>query len=271
MYHRVSDDRHDPYGLSVSPAVFDEHMRYLRATCEVMTLEALADAIDRKSVPDRAVAVTLDDGYLDNLTTASPILMARGLPATFFITTEGIDEEREFWWDTLERRYDDRSELMAAHAALRELGVSQRQASLRRIVDARPALRPAQSRPLVRHEIRELASRPGHVVGVHTVHHLSLPRQPTSVQDAELRKCRETLEAVVGRPVTSVAYPFGEWSVETTMLAARAGLSTGAGVTGPAAPGRIPGGSSRLCLPRVDVLAAGMEFGALIDRVTAGP
>lgn len=269
MYHRVLDDPDDPFGLAVSPAIFDEQMRHLRATCQVMTLEALADAIDRNTVPDRAVAVTLDDGYLDNLTTASPILQAHGLPATFFVTTERIDEEREFWWDNLARRYDDRSELMAAHAAIRELGVAPREAALRRIMDARPARRPVGARPLVRNEIRELASRPGHVVGVHTVHHLSLPRQTASVQEAEIRDCRESLEAVVGRPVASVAYPFGEWSVETTSLAGRVGLSTGVGVADPAAPGNRRGGSSRLCLPRVDVLAAGMEFGALIDRVTA--
>ena len=61
------------------------------------------------------MAVTLDDGYLDNFTTASPILTAAGVPATFFVTGEqlagGADRDFEYWWDTLERDLKQASEL----------------------------------------------------------------------------------------------------------------------------------------------------------------
>jgi peptidoglycan/xylan/chitin deacetylase (PgdA/CDA1 family) len=45
-------------------------------------------------LPERAVAVTLDDGYLDALTTAAPAFQD-GRAATFFVNSERLDEEHE--------------------------------------------------------------------------------------------------------------------------------------------------------------------------------
>jgi peptidoglycan/xylan/chitin deacetylase (PgdA/CDA1 family) len=50
----------------------------------------------------RLVAVTFDDGYADNLEEALPVLEEFGVPATVFVSTNGIDSSREFWWDELE-------------------------------------------------------------------------------------------------------------------------------------------------------------------------
>ena len=49
------------------------------------------------------MAITFDDGYVDNLTTASPILTSLNLPATFFVTTGHTGRAQEFWWDELHR------------------------------------------------------------------------------------------------------------------------------------------------------------------------
>ncbi|MBI4959109.1 MAG: polysaccharide deacetylase family protein [Desulfovibrio sp.] len=52
-------------------------------------------------LPRRAVAVTFDDGYADNLEIAAPIMAQREIPATVFVTTGMLG--REFWWHELER------------------------------------------------------------------------------------------------------------------------------------------------------------------------
>jgi peptidoglycan/xylan/chitin deacetylase (PgdA/CDA1 family) len=51
---------------------------------------------------NRCVALTFDDGYLDNYTTAKPLLEQYGVPATFFITGSYLGGKQPFWWDELE-------------------------------------------------------------------------------------------------------------------------------------------------------------------------
>ena len=51
--------------------------------------------------PRRAVVVTFDDGYRDNLEAALPLLAAADVPATVFCTVGYIGREQPFWWDHL--------------------------------------------------------------------------------------------------------------------------------------------------------------------------
>ena len=52
--------------------------------------------------PDIA-AVTFDDGYIDNLLAAEPLLRQYNVPATVFVASGDTDRGCEFWWDELER------------------------------------------------------------------------------------------------------------------------------------------------------------------------
>src|SRR6185503_8348964 len=87
LYHRVAEDARDPFRLCVTPNEFDQQMRHLAGVYRVLTLAELQTGVDIADRPEPGVAVTFDDGYVDNLTTASPILLAHGIPATFFVTT----------------------------------------------------------------------------------------------------------------------------------------------------------------------------------------
>ena len=258
LYHRVAEGEQDPFSLCMSPASFAAQMTHVRDQFTAMPLDELAAAIRDDAVPPRAVAVTLDDGYLDNLEVASPILQRAGVPATFFVTTFMLETPHEFWWDTLARivleepelpegfaipvgpylnvsldgPVERREALAAIHARLRRLDA-------RRIDDALDSIRTRlerQTRPIARPmgaaEVRALADRPGHTVGAHTVRHLSLPAQDRATQLMEMRDCRDALEGLLQRPVTRIAYPFGDASAETTRLAAEAGFTVGVVVDG---------------------------------------
>jgi peptidoglycan/xylan/chitin deacetylase (PgdA/CDA1 family) len=87
MYHSVSNPRH--YFWAVSPEHFHEHMRYLtRGGFHVVPLAELASHIASGTpLPHKAVSLTFDDGYRDNLTKVLPALVKYGFPATIFVTT----------------------------------------------------------------------------------------------------------------------------------------------------------------------------------------
>lgn len=102
MYHRVAEPDLDPWGLSVSPGHFSEQLEVLQKYFHPLSLPELLKHIQRGRVPNRAIAVTFDDGYVDNLELAKPLLERSAVPATIFLVTEAIMEGRNFWWDELE-------------------------------------------------------------------------------------------------------------------------------------------------------------------------
>ena len=104
MYHRVAAPATDPWKLCVSPARLAEHLDVLRAHAEVVPLSGLveaADALGTGAAARPTVALTFDDGYVDNLLVAKPLLETSGLPATVFVATGYLGGERQFWWDEL--------------------------------------------------------------------------------------------------------------------------------------------------------------------------
>src|SRR5215218_491100 len=103
LYHRVAELRSDPWGLGVTPRHFAEHLKVLRQYAHPIGLQQLVQGLRDGVLPERSVAVTFDDGYADNLHGAKPLLERYDIPATFFLTTGFLGQEREFWWDELDR------------------------------------------------------------------------------------------------------------------------------------------------------------------------
>jgi peptidoglycan/xylan/chitin deacetylase (PgdA/CDA1 family) len=103
MYHRIGEEVVDPWALSVSPRRFDEQLTWLKRYREVLTLSDFARRHRDGALPARATAITFDDGYACNASTAAPLLEAHDLPATIFVTTSPVSSGQEFWWDDLQR------------------------------------------------------------------------------------------------------------------------------------------------------------------------
>jgi peptidoglycan/xylan/chitin deacetylase (PgdA/CDA1 family) len=98
MYHYISDPPEDAdeyrLDLSVSPALFRQQMQYLadNGFTPIDLYDLSLATTGWKSLPEKPVILTFDDGYVDNYTTAFPILQEYGFAATFFIITEFIDQ-----------------------------------------------------------------------------------------------------------------------------------------------------------------------------------
>ena len=102
LYHRVADLHLDPQLLSVTQAHFAEHLDVLRQHATPMALREMVRALRENNLPRRAVAVTFDDGYADNLHNAKPLLERYDVPATVYVSSGFVDTSREFVHDMLE-------------------------------------------------------------------------------------------------------------------------------------------------------------------------
>ena len=102
MYHRIAEPGLDPWGLSVSPSHFAEQLEVIKKYFQPLSMKELLTQLQRGKIPNRCVVVTFDDGYLDNLQNARPLLEKYGIPATVFLVSGAIGEGRSFWWDELE-------------------------------------------------------------------------------------------------------------------------------------------------------------------------
>ena len=100
IYHRVGSE-HDPLRKGMATAAeFRAQMRTLSRFFRPMAIADGLRGLRAGTVPSRAVAVTFDDGYADNVSLALPILKSEGVPATFFIATSYLDGGR-MWNDTV--------------------------------------------------------------------------------------------------------------------------------------------------------------------------
>jgi len=94
-YHRVSED--DDV-LSVTPNAFRAHMEELaRSDVEVLPLAVAVDRL-REPVDGRVVCITFDDGYLDTVEQALPVLEELRLPATVFAVSDVVEGKLAFDW-----------------------------------------------------------------------------------------------------------------------------------------------------------------------------
>ena len=101
VYHRIGERGLDPWHLAIDPETFAGQMETLARDWSPLSLAELVGGFGRRRLPDRAVAVTFDDGYADNLEVAAPLLLEHGIPATLFVTTDVIDSGALPWWDEL--------------------------------------------------------------------------------------------------------------------------------------------------------------------------
>ncbi|HEU4753286.1 MAG TPA: polysaccharide deacetylase family protein, partial [Armatimonadota bacterium] len=102
-YHRVCDVEINRWGVTVTPRRFEEHLGALKARYPVLALPDAVTALQDGSLRQRAVVLTFDDGYVDNLWHAKPLLERYSAPATVFVAAGYVGDPREFWWNELDR------------------------------------------------------------------------------------------------------------------------------------------------------------------------
>ena len=94
IYHRVGG--HTPVTVDLPTAVFDDQIAELAATTNVLSLD---DAVDRLAAGQDltgSVVVTFDDGTVDFVDEALPVLERHGVPATLYVATQHVENRIDF-------------------------------------------------------------------------------------------------------------------------------------------------------------------------------
>lgn len=179
-YHAVEEG---PGPICLAPRVFERHVHALRdAGCVPLTMTQVGDHLRTGTpFPDRAVALTFDDGYASVVTAAAPVLDRLGWRATVFPVTSELGGHNR--WDTSG----------GVHPELR-------------LVD--------------RHQILDLLDA-GWEVGGHTHTHRPLPGLPPAAAADEIDTSTAVLEDLCQRPVRTFAYPYGSHDATARDLAGR--------------------------------------------------
>ncbi|MDA8092651.1 MAG: polysaccharide deacetylase family protein [Betaproteobacteria bacterium] len=232
IYHRVLPHPDPIRDGEIDAATFDAQMAILAQRFAPLPLtEAVARLRAGTRLPERAVCVTFDDGYADNVSVALPLLKRHGIPATFFVASGYLDGGR-MWNDTvieaiarsprtsldlaglglgvlsLANAQERKAAINALLPALKHLPWEERESHANAIAQAGGASLP-DDLMLRSGDLLALASA-GMDIGGHTCSHPILRNLPPVRAEREIARDRDRLAQIVGRPVTLFAYPNGK-------------------------------------------------------------
>lgn len=253
-FHRVLPaDVQAKYPLSELAVTPEAFRWFLELFTQSYTCGTLAETFRRFKAGDRPtkplMAVTFDDGQLDNFAHAKPELDRAGVKASFFVPVEAIENNEVLWHDRLgfaAAAFVDRSPA-AARTAFRALGVpdglptaqtvnlavekaKQLDPELRLawVSDVETAVggatRPEWDGMMSWDQLRTLV-REGHEVGSHSMSHQILTQLDRETLRYEVTESREVLENRLQAPIPSFCYPNGDCDGSTLAAVTAAGYA----------------------------------------------
>jgi len=270
FYHWVLPEPDRIFPTSFHAGMFGRQLDILKKYYRVLPLSEAIERLERGNLPGRSVRITFDDGYADNCTVALPMLVERGLHATFFVTT-GFLNGGIMWNDVVRQCVKQADSLepfkrylkggALSDATLTRSGMVA--ALLSRFKYEEPGIRGLLVEELAEslgtkiptdlmlssEQVRTLAAS-GMEVGAHTVTHPILSRIGLDQARQEIGESKMALEEILGGGVDFFAYPNGipgkDFTEEHLRIVRDAGFS--AAVT--TSPGTVNEGMDHFQMPR---------------------
>jgi peptidoglycan/xylan/chitin deacetylase (PgdA/CDA1 family) len=170
FYHRVADEGPSPW--TISNRQFTRQIEWLLRNFDLISLSDAQRRIRERENRRPAVCITFDDGYSDNCRHALPLLISRGIPVTYFVSTQFIERGEPFPHDV-------------KHGYPRA--------------------------PNTIEQLRSMAAA-GVEIGAHTRTHADLGSITRTDQlRAEIGGSREDLQNWLDRPTRFFAFPYGQY------------------------------------------------------------
>ena len=265
MYHRIADLAVDPWGLAVNSSNFAAQVTLLSRYRTVLPLAEFVSRAFDGTLPDTAVALTVDDGYYDNLSSAGPILARAHMPATLFLATGPAERGAGYWWDevamildappmaaTLDiagvavsvalgprepadddrqgwRAWEPRSARERLHYVvwdqMRPLPPPAIDRALLSLRSVFGARTDAMTRAMTIAEVSSLIAMAPVDLGGHTADHVDLPALDRRAALDQILQGKDVIQTLTGGPPVGFAYPYGRHDPSTRQLIESAGFA----------------------------------------------
>lgn len=255
LFHRVNPKREllwDP----MDPVLFEKCIQHISKKYKVVLLEELLE--DKNLMLQKNLATILfDDGYLDNLEYAAPILQKYNCKASFYVVTDCIEKNIPTWTHILEHNFLNTSqtnfrlnfEFLPAEFKIEQLITTEKRIAF--VKKLKPVLKKLshQNREQVLAQInlvcgdvklpkimmnwdqvREL-KQAGHYIGSHTVSHFMLGTMSNDNDIyEELYNSAKTIEKNLGYFPKTISYPVGSYNQQTIEQSKKVGYVYGLAV-----------------------------------------
>lgn len=239
MLHRVGKPPHAcgiNRFLSVEPRFLDRLLDDMRrARWRFVTMDEAVDRLKSGHKDERFAAVTLDDGYRDNLERALPVFRAHDVPFTVYVCTGLVEQTATLWWDVVAAVIDRQpritfatpegrgaidcrspSDKLRAYERLTSYLITEMDEDAQRVfaddlgrsygVDPVAYTREAI---MTWDEIRTIAADRLCTIGAHTINHFHMRRLDRDRALFEAEQSARVLAVELGSKPVHFAYPYG--------------------------------------------------------------
>ncbi|GGO63770.1 polysaccharide deacetylase family protein [Bowmanella pacifica] len=240
IYHQVLAEP-DPMRPS-EPTVdtFDWQMALIAKYFTPISLDDAVKGLAENNLPANALCVTFDDGYVNNLTLAQPVLEKYAIPATVYVAT-GFSDGTNMWNDRVIHLFADQARkslsLNGEHVELgdweqrrelaygwlkklKHLPIEKRLQGVSALYEENNASE-QESLMMTPQQVRALSEK-GVTIGAHTVNHPILKVLNAEQQKREIVQSKAQLEEWTDKEVRHFAYPNGVVGTDLDELAVTA-------------------------------------------------
>ena len=255
MFHNVLEKTNLALNMrNIGVADFERILKYLKRNYQVVTLNEILEAPGT----GQRIAITFDDGLVNNLHHALPVLEKHQLPATFFVTTSWLAGRSSLWPDELSRLlqhqkgdiqlngkfffrkyrnlFVEKTTGERLESVMQEMdidAIDQWLDDLAQRCGYQPAhdlTREDEWRVMKGEEIRIMSQSPMISIGSHAVSHVNLKYASDDLLKDELTESKKYLEQVTGKAINDFAFPFGAYDRRVADAAVDAGYHSLIGV-----------------------------------------
>jgi len=223
---RDKDKPKHPY-MYVSVREFDESIKFLLDNGFEFLDPA---ALHNTSNHHKQILLTFDDGYYNNIY-ALEVLEKYSIKALFFFVSHQVIQQKYFWWDSL---FLNRIKKVSFDEIFNEIQRLKKlkRASIEKLISdkfGKDCFKAEDDfyRPMTVKELRDFAQHPLVEIGVHSASHEVLTNLSGDELKDEISGCKKFLEQTVGKELSFISYPNGNFNDEIIFLSKALGFEYG--------------------------------------------